>query len=367
MHEQPAQRGEQLPLVGAVEHHRAPGDPEVHAERGLVRAVAADVADDDVQGAVGPLDRVVEVAPQQPALPARLVADRDLDTGIGDQWRGEQPALEPGVLLLAGVGVPELTTDPFPADAFHGVAQRPGQGGAVDGVLEQVVLRARPHRLRAQRLVVASGEHDDRRAVAGPQDPLQRVEALGVGQGEIQEHAVDGVERLFGLGDGPDPPQRHRQPAHRLGVGEVLTDEQGVPVVVLDEQHGHRRRGLVHRLRHRHLLCPTRHGAVRLKRYQPNTLDGPGRLLAATTTASGGARPARLRPSGTGRPTAQGSGLAVVLLVRARRPVAAGAVLRRGPRKSPAGRCRRRSRPFDAGAEPQPRRTRRRSPRRSAP
>ena len=62
-------------LVGRLlrEHQRAPGDAQAGAERRLVRAVAADVADQHVQRAVVELDGVVEVAAEQRAAAARPV------------------------------------------------------------------------------------------------------------------------------------------------------------------------------------------------------------------------------------------------------------------------------------------------------
>ena len=67
------QRRQQLFGRAAAEHERAPRDPQADAERRRVRAVAGDVADHGVHGAVGVLDRVVEVAAEQRAPAARAV------------------------------------------------------------------------------------------------------------------------------------------------------------------------------------------------------------------------------------------------------------------------------------------------------
>ena len=62
----------------AGEHQRAPGDPQADAERRLVGPVAADVADHRVDGAVGHLDRVEEVAAEQRAAAAGPVVRGEL-------------------------------------------------------------------------------------------------------------------------------------------------------------------------------------------------------------------------------------------------------------------------------------------------
>src|SRR5690606_6110592 len=63
-------QGGQQPLLRDPSHDQGPpGDAQVDAERGLVRAVAADVADDEVGGAL-PLHRVEEVAADQGAFAA---------------------------------------------------------------------------------------------------------------------------------------------------------------------------------------------------------------------------------------------------------------------------------------------------------
>ena len=101
-------------VVGDVgEHQRAPRDPEVNAERGLVGAVAHHVADDGADPPVGRLDDVEEVAAEHGAGPAGPVVARAADE-VGEQQRpGQQPALEPGVLggeqpLLAQLDLGDL-------------------------------------------------------------------------------------------------------------------------------------------------------------------------------------------------------------------------------------------------------------------
>ena len=78
-----------------------------------------------------------------------------------------------------------------------------------------------------------------RSALVGLQ-PVQRRQALRVGQVEVEQHAVDALELLAArVGE--------RLRAHDLDVraadGQQLLDEQRVAVVVLDEQDADRRRG----------------------------------------------------------------------------------------------------------------------------
>ena len=70
----PVQRRQDLLLRMAGERQRPPGGAQAGAERRLVGAVAADVADHQVDRAVFELDGVVEVAPEQrPAAPGAIV------------------------------------------------------------------------------------------------------------------------------------------------------------------------------------------------------------------------------------------------------------------------------------------------------
>ena len=137
----------------AAEHERAPGDPQADAERGGVGPVAGDVADHGVDGAVGHLHRVVEVAAQQRAPAARAVVRGQLQRGIADQRGRQQAALEAGVLLGVQACDLELLARLVRAPALDRVADRARQSLPVDLALDQVVLRARrrPRPRRAAR------------------------------------------------------------------------------------------------------------------------------------------------------------------------------------------------------------------------
>ena len=57
--------------------------------------------------------------------------------------------------------------------------------------LDEVVLRARGDRLDAAPLVVEAGQHEHREIGPVGLEPVQRGEALRVGQVEVEQHAVD--------------------------------------------------------------------------------------------------------------------------------------------------------------------------------
>ena len=85
-------------------------------------AVAEDVADDGVDGPVGELHGVVEVAAQQRAPAAGPVVGGQQQLGVGDQRRRKQAALEAGVLLLVHARELELLAGLLGAPALDRVA-----------------------------------------------------------------------------------------------------------------------------------------------------------------------------------------------------------------------------------------------------
>ena len=145
----------------------------------------------------------------------------------------QQPALEPGVLggeqpLLAQLHLGELRLP-----ALYGVPDRAVEQLGGEVVLDQVVLGAGGDGVDAD-AVVAAGEHDDRGGGDLGDEGVQRVEALGVGQAEVEQHAGRLVgQRVDALGDGPAPDQ---VVVGEPGLAEALADQQGIPLVVLDEQ-----------------------------------------------------------------------------------------------------------------------------------
>ena len=224
----------------AADHERAPGDPQRHTECRGVRAVAGDVADHGVHGAVGGLDRVVEVAAEQRAAPARAVVRGEDEMLVVDQRRRQQAALEAGVLLRVQARDLELAARLVRAQALDRVVHGAGQTLAVDLALDQVVLRARADGFHPAALVVEPGEDEHRDVRAVGLEPVQPGQALRVRQVQVQQHAVDlGQVLAPRLGE-----RRHPDDLHvRAADVEQLLDEQRVAVVVLDEQQPDRAGG----------------------------------------------------------------------------------------------------------------------------
>ncbi len=118
---------------------------------------------------------------------------------------------------------------------------RPG-----DVALDQVILRPGPDGLLTEVLVGQAGQDDDGGVRLLPQQLLQAVEAARVGQAQVEQHAGRAAEQLRRLGEQPGP--LYLGPDARLA--EQFLDQQGITVVVLDEQDP----GLVCVSCHKHLL-----------------------------------------------------------------------------------------------------------------
>ena len=227
--------------LDAGEHERAPGDAQRDAERRLVGPVAADVADDGVDGAAGRLHDVEEVAAEERAAAARLVVRGQREVGIGHQRLGQQAALEPGVLPRLELRDGQLLLGVLRAAALDGVAQRAGEQDPARRALDQVVLGARADRLDAPALVVEAGQHEHGEVGRELAQLVQPLQALRVGEVEVEQDAVEALQaRGGGLAERPAPLQVHA----RAGELELLLDEERVAVVVLDEEHPHAIGGL---------------------------------------------------------------------------------------------------------------------------
>ena len=74
---------------------------------------------------------------------------------------------------------------------LDGVADCARQRRALESALDQVVLRAQLQRLHRPLLVVEAGEDDDRQVGRALARPQQRVEALAVGQAEVEQDDVE--------------------------------------------------------------------------------------------------------------------------------------------------------------------------------
>ena len=94
-------------------------------------------------------------------------------------------------------------------------------------------------------LVVQAGEHAHRSTGVGAQDRAQAVEAGGAGQVQVEQHAVVALQ-LAAAQDTVDG-VRDGQLNPGVDLGEQLADEEGVAVVVLDQEDtaalGARQRG----------------------------------------------------------------------------------------------------------------------------
>lgn len=140
-------------------------------------------------------------------------------------------------------------------------------GGAQDDVardlaLDQVVLGARLDGFQAQLLLRAAREHDDGRLGRGADDAADRVDAVAVGQPEVEQHAVEGVVVQ-----------------HHLGGGERLRVGEGVGAHVGAVEHHHEPRpvgGVVlhHQQVHGAVGVGAAHRVVLAARSAPDELDG---------------------------------------------------------------------------------------------
>ncbi len=195
--------GQDLPGRQARQDQRPPGHAQADAERRLGRPVPADVADQRVHPAVGGLHHVVEVAAEQALLAAGQAAGRYGQPRVGQQRRGQQAPLEPGVLLRVDPRRRELPLRLFRVAALDGVPDHAVQHVAGSFALDQVVLRPGPDRLPAEVFVGYPGEHDDGRLGRPGEQPAKTVQALRIGQAEIQEHAGRAGHQELGLGERP--------------------------------------------------------------------------------------------------------------------------------------------------------------------
>ncbi len=153
--------------------------------------MAGHVADHGVHGAVGGLDRVVEVAAEQRAPPARPVVRVEHEVVVVDQRGGQQAALEAGVLLRVQARDLELAPRLVRPQALDRVVHGAGEALTVDLALDQVVLRARADGFHPAALVVEAGEDEHRDVRAVGLEAVQPGEALRVREVEVQQDAVD--------------------------------------------------------------------------------------------------------------------------------------------------------------------------------
>lgn len=229
------QQPDLLALGDTGEYGRAPRDPETDPQGRLRGPVPRHVTDHRVHGAVRGLHHVVEVAAQQPVGAPGLVARGHPEAVVEQQRDRQQGPLQTCVLLSDQPTGPHGRRRPLGMLALEGVTDRTAQHLGVDPALDEIVLGALRHRGQPRLGLVEARQDDDSR-VGGRLDELtDRVEAVGIGEVQIQQDADRGA-----AAEQEPPGLRHRlAPRERgveLAVGEHLLDQQRVPRVVLDEE-----------------------------------------------------------------------------------------------------------------------------------
>ena len=120
----------------------------------------------------------------------------------------------------------------FRAPPLDRVPDDPVQHVPGDLTLDQIVLSPGPDRLLPQVLARLAGQHHDRRLRLELQQLPEPVQALRIRQAQVEQHAGHAGHQALGLGERP------RASHHDCGshLAQQLADQQGVAVVVLDEQ-----------------------------------------------------------------------------------------------------------------------------------
>ena len=119
--------------------------------------------------------------------------------------------------------------------ALDGVAERPQEPPRIDLTLDEEVLGTQLERARGEGVVIETGEHHQRDSRSYCLHPLDRVQALGIRQTEVQQHDVDAVVGEVQLR------LPHRRDVRQLGTERVLAaehlaDQPGIARVVLHDQ-----------------------------------------------------------------------------------------------------------------------------------
>ena len=150
---------------------------------------------------------------------------------------GKEPLLDflGGAELLRGVA--EGRFGLVPPRPLDGVADRSDQQVVVDLALDQVILGPGLHGLDGRRLVVIAREHHDRHVAGMGVHGDEGLQALAVGQREIQEDDIEGefAEPLQAGGEQFHVAQFERsvpavaqQVAHDPNVVRIILDQEDV-------------------------------------------------------------------------------------------------------------------------------------------
>lgn len=224
--------------AGRAQYRRAPGHPQTDTQRRLRGPVPRHIADHRVHRAVGGLHHVVEVTAEQGVRPARRVPGHRFEGVVVQQGHGQQPAFEAGVLPRHQPVGAQRRRGLLDLLALEGVTDRAAQRLRIEPSLDEVVLGAGRHGRQARIGLGPARQHHDGRIRRRLDDPGHGVQAVHIGQMQIEQYAARGPaagQEPARLRERPAPGQRGIQ----LAVREHLLDEEGVTGVVLDQQdHG---------------------------------------------------------------------------------------------------------------------------------
>ena len=212
-------------LVPAEARHRVAGPrrgPQAHGDQ-LEQPVPLLVP----QGVVDRLE-TVEVEEQQ---------SENLTVALGPRHRLVQAVQEQTAVREAGqrVVVGEVVHRLLHPLALDGIADRACQEFAALASLDQVVLGAALHRLHGQSLVLVAAQHHDRDRRRRVLDRVDRLQAVGVGEPQIEQDGIEAVlpEAAHRLAEPRDVgdferggPRLLQELAHHPGVTWIVFDEE---------------------------------------------------------------------------------------------------------------------------------------------
>jgi hypothetical protein len=224
--------------VDAGDGQRSPGGAQADADGGFVGPLPADVSHHGAQMAVGGLCDVEEVAAEQRAVASGAVARGDPDGAVADQRPRRESAFQARDLARLDVCEAQLVLGVCGLTADDRIADGAGELRAVDLALDEVVLGAGVYSRHPRCLVVEPGEHDQGDVWRLRAQPYDRVDALGVGQLQVEQHTVDaGVEHAQGVAE----PATAQDARFGKRFAEQVIDDQRIAVVILHQQHAQHR------------------------------------------------------------------------------------------------------------------------------
>lgn len=132
------------------------------------------------------------------------------------QGHGQQPAFEAGVLPRHQPVGAQRRRGLLDLLALEGVTDRAAQRLRIEPSLDEIVLGAGRHGRQAGICLGPAGQHDDGRIGRRLDDPGHGVQAVHIGQMQIEQYAARGVAALPGTGAPPRASctRSARNPAH---------------------------------------------------------------------------------------------------------------------------------------------------------